>query len=72
MDDAHEEPFVIHVYGSPYTVVNDKVKIPIADQAKPKLYSRNRPADQPAESALDMQKRIEENIVDMARQRVRR
>ena len=66
-----DEPFTVHVFGSPYLVEDDLVKIPVPDQAKPKLYKRRRPENKPAESAIDMQKRIEENIVDLSRQRVR-
>ena len=72
MQDAPEEPLVVHVYGSPYTVdVDGYVKIPVPGGSKPKLYRRHRPADKPAESALAMQKRIEEDIVDMSRKQVR-
>jgi hypothetical protein len=71
MDVDQEEPFVVHVYGSPYTVVGGRVKIPVAGRSEPKLYSRNRPAGEPAKSALEMQKRIEENIVYMNLERVR-
>ena len=67
-----EPPFVVHVYGVDYTMKDGRVKVPVPGSAKPKLYERRHPAGKPPESAMDMQKRIEENIVDMARQRVRK
>ena len=68
MEETVEEPFIISVYGAVYTVKDDLVEVKVACRAKPKLFKRRRPADKPPESAIDMQKRIEENIVDMCQQ----
>ena len=54
------EPFQVLVYGSLYTAKDDVVKVPYdpSSSLRRKSYRRNKD-----ESAIDMQKRIEEDIV---------
>ena len=69
--------FSIVVYGSPYDVVNGLVKMPNRG-LKPKLYKQlarvheARPGEYVLELAMDMMKRIEEDVVDIQAERVRR
>tara|TARA_B110000046_G_C12815667_1_gene323145 strand:- start:282 stop:548 length:267 start_codon:yes stop_codon:yes gene_type:complete len=69
-DEPKPSSVTIHVYGTPYTVVNNLVEIPNGGR-KPKLYKRLTPKGKEQEAAIDMQKRIEEDVVDIQASRVR-
>ena len=65
--------FDIVVYGTPYDVVAGLVKVPNGG-LKPKLYTQHAPkknGEYVCETPIDMQKRIEEDIVDIQAERVR-
>ena len=67
-------PFIVTVFGSPYTA-NDGgyVFIPLESGSwKTKMYRRLTPKQKPPEASIDMQKRIEEDIVDGNARKVRR
>ena len=65
--------FTIQVYGSPYNVVDGLVKVPNG-ALKSKLYKQNAPFENGKyvlEDPIAMQKRIEEDVVDVQAERVR-
>ena len=68
------KPFKVHVFGTLYTAKDGVVKIPYDPTSSEcrKSYRRHTRKGQPPESAIDMQKRIEGDLVDVLHERVRR